>query len=122
MQGGGPLTDDNGFPDQGAVLVRSRQASDLLGATKMDRPEWIAIDQDARTLYGTLTNNTRRGMPGRPDVDAANPRDDNLEVPNLHKDPADPRRYSNWLDFRPDGRSRSATVAIRKADGGVVGT
>jgi len=257
VQGQGPLTDDNGFPDQGAVLIRSRQASDLLGATKMDRPEWIAIDHDARTVYCTLTNNTRRGMPGRPAVDAANPRanntmghiiqwtedddfdattfrwthlllagdpanerpeargnirgdsfacpdgltvdargvlwiqtditsdekgrgefqrlgnnqmlacdpatgevrrfltgpvgceitglaltpdgrtmfvniqhpgepltprQDNLEVPNLHSDPADPRKYSNWPDFRPDGRPRSATVAIRKLDGGPIGT
>jgi secreted PhoX family phosphatase len=23
----------------------------ILGATKMDRPEWIAIDQGARTVY-----------------------------------------------------------------------
>jgi secreted PhoX family phosphatase len=27
------------------VLVKARQASDLLGATKMDRPEWLAIDE-----------------------------------------------------------------------------
>jgi uncharacterized protein len=59
------------------VLIKSRQASDLLGATKMDRPEWIAIDQDARTVYCTLTNNSRRGMPDRPAVDAANPRASN---------------------------------------------
>ncbi len=77
VQGQGPLTADNGFPDQATVLIRSRQASDLLGATKMDRPEWIAIDQDARTVYCTLTNNSRRGMPNRPAVDAANPRANN---------------------------------------------
>ncbi|NBO88915.1 MAG: twin-arginine translocation pathway signal, partial [Betaproteobacteria bacterium] len=29
---------------------------------------------------------------------------------------------SNWPDFRADGRPRSATLAIRKLDGGVVGT
>jgi uncharacterized protein len=56
--------------------------------------------------------------PGEP----LTPREDNLEVPNLHNDPADPTRYSNWPDFRPDGRPRSATVAIRKADGGPVVT
>ena len=257
VQGQGPLTADHGFPDQGAVLIKSRQASDRLGATKMDRPEWIAIDQDARTVYCTLTNNSRRGVPNRPTVDAANPRasntmghiiqwtedsdfdastfrwkhlllagdpvnerpeargnirgdifacpdgltldargvlwiqtdissddtnrgemqrlgnnqmlacdpatgevrrfltgpvgceitgialtpdgrtmfvniqhpgepltprDDGLEVPNLHSDPADPTRYSNWPDFKPGGRPRSATVAIRKVDGGSIGT
>jgi secreted PhoX family phosphatase len=29
---------------------------------------------------------------------------------------------SNWPDFAPDGRPRSATVVIRKKDGGVIGT
>ena len=32
-----------------------------------------------------------------------------------------PRRYSNWPDFQPDGRPRSATVAVRRNDGGVIG-
>ena len=66
-----------GFKDQGDVLIRSRQASDLLGATKMDRPEWIAVDPLSSHVYCTLTNNSRRGMPGRPGVDAANPRANN---------------------------------------------
>ncbi|HWS75470.1 MAG TPA: alkaline phosphatase PhoX, partial [Quisquiliibacterium sp.] len=37
-------------------------------------------------------------------------------------DPRDPRRVSNWPDFRPDGRPRSATLAVRRIDGGVIGT
>ena len=37
-------------------------------------------------------------------------------------DPKDPRKVSNWPDFNPQGRPRSATVAIRKDDGGVIGT
>jgi len=74
------LTADDGFPDQGAVLIRSRQASDRLGATKMDRPEWLAIDQAACTVYCTLTNNGRRGRSNHPAVDAANPRANNTMV------------------------------------------
>jgi secreted PhoX family phosphatase len=36
--------------------------------------------------------------------------------------PANPRAVSNWPDFDPDGRPRSATVVIRKRDGGVIGS
>jgi len=78
VHGQGPLTAANGFADQGAVLIRSRQASDLLGATKMDRPEWLAIDPARRELYCTLTNNSQRGAKDRPGVDAANPRANNV--------------------------------------------
>lgn len=35
--------------------------------------------------------------------------------------PDDPRSVSNWPDFDPSGRPRSATVAIRRIDGGIVG-
>jgi secreted PhoX family phosphatase len=33
-----------------------------------------------------------------------------------------PREVSNWPDFDPQGRPRSATVVIRRKDGGVIGT
>jgi secreted PhoX family phosphatase len=78
VQGQGPLTAANGFADAGEVLIRSRQASDLLGATKMDRPEWIAIDPANGEIYCTLTNNSTRGTPNNPAVDAANPRANNV--------------------------------------------
>ncbi len=78
VHGHGPLTPAAGFADQGAVLVRTRQAADMLGATRMDRPEWMAIDQARRTVYCTLTNNSARGAPGQPGVDAANPRAHNV--------------------------------------------
>jgi secreted PhoX family phosphatase len=43
------------------------------------------------------------------------------EAPRGRNDPADPRRHGNWPDFRPDGRPRSATVVVRRRDGGVIG-
>ncbi|MEY4414522.1 MAG: hypothetical protein RIQ53_1815 [Pseudomonadota bacterium] len=246
VHGQGPLTAANGFADQGEVLIKSRQASDLLGATKMDRPEWIDVDAQG-WVYCTLTNNSNRGGKDQPGLDAANPRANNTmgaiirwkddgdhdglslawnhfvlagdpantrpeaqgnvkgdafgcpdglwtdargvlwiqtdmstsamgkgdlarlghnqmlaadvrtgeirrflvgpagceitgatgtpdgrtmfiniqhpgESPSELSDPANPRRISNWPDQRADGRPRSATVVIRKADGGVIGT
>lgn len=74
VHGQGPLTADNGFADQGEVVVRTREASDRLGGTKMDRPEWTAVDARSGAVYVTLTNNAARGKPGQPGADAANPR------------------------------------------------
>ncbi|MCZ8254030.1 MAG: PhoX family phosphatase [Hylemonella sp.] len=244
--GQGPLTAANGFADQGDVLIRSRQASDALGATKMDRPEWIDVDQNG-WVYCTLTNNSNRGAGASPGTDAANPRAGNSmghiirwqedgdfdstrmrwnhfvlagdpantraeargnvqgdmfacpdglwtdargllwiqtdmstsamgkgdlarmgnnmmlaadpatgeirrfltgprgceitgatatpdgrtmfiniqhpgESPSERSDPADPGRYSTWPSGQPGARPRSATVVIRKRDGGVIGT
>lgn len=247
VHGQGPLTAANGFADQGEVLIKARQASDLLGGTRMDRPEWLTIDTASRWVYCTLTNNSQRGEAGKPGVDAANPRDNNSmgqiirwredgdhdgqhfewnhlllagdranaraeargnvrgdifgcpdglgfgpngllwiqtdahasqmykgeferignnqmlacdtttgevrrfltgpkncevtgiaftpdgkslfisiqhpgETPSDRSDPMDPQRFSSWPDHLPDGRPRSATVVIRKRDGGVIGS
>ncbi|MEO8805938.1 MAG: PhoX family phosphatase [Burkholderiaceae bacterium] len=78
VHGQGPLTAANGFADQGEVLIKARQASDALGATKMDRPEWLAIDQQSGEVFCTLTNNSARGAKDQPGVDAANPRANNV--------------------------------------------
>ena len=229
------------------MLIKTRQAADLLGATKMDRAEWLAIEPGTRWVYCSLTNNRERGQQGFPGPDAANPRSNNTmgqlirwkeegdfsgerfewnhlllagdpaaerpeargnirgdifaspdtiafddrgvlwigsdvgssvlgkgemaafgnnqllacnpvtgavrrfltgpvgceltgatwtpdgrtlfvniqhpgESPNEKSDPDNPRRYSNWPDFHPEGRPRSATLVIRRNDGGIIGT
>lgn len=71
------LTTADGFDSQAEVLIRTRQAGDAVGATKMDRPEWAAVNPKDKSVYCTLTNNSARGAKGRPDVDAANPRANN---------------------------------------------
>ena len=69
------LTPENGFKNQADVLVNTRLAGDTVGATKMDRPEWGAIDPNTQEVYFTLTNNNRREEGQQ---DAANPRSNNL--------------------------------------------
>ena len=63
-----------GFADQAAVLVHARLAADIVGATPMDRPEWIAVHPHTGEVFASMTNNTQRGVPGHAPTDAANPR------------------------------------------------
>jgi secreted PhoX family phosphatase len=59
------------FQDQADVLVNTRLAADVVGATKMDRPEWGTAHPQTREIYMTLTNNTQRT---EDQTDAVNPR------------------------------------------------
>ena len=61
------------FSSQGEILVFTRIAARLVGATPMDRPEWITT-QPNQDVYCTLTNNSSRTSPN-----AANP-----SAPNYH--------------------------------------
>ena len=248
VHGRNGLTEANGFDSQAAVVMYARAAGDVVGATKMDRPEWIERHPRTGDMFVTLTNNVGRGRQGAEGANPANPRAPNpfghimrwtedggdhaatrfrwetfilagdpnhsnpavrgnikgdlfaspdglfidgrglmwvqtdvsptvllkddyaiygnnqmLAIdPNTREarrfltgprgceltggcmtpdgrtlflniqhpgevgaggiDPTNPRRLSNWPDFRPDGRPRSATVAVRREDGGVVGT
>lgn len=64
----------HGFASQAEVLVLARLAADRVGATPLDRPEWIAVHPHSGEVFASLTNNTQRGTPGHPATDGANPR------------------------------------------------
>jgi secreted PhoX family phosphatase len=90
VHGQNGLTAANGFADQAEVMIKARQAADRLGATMMDRPEWVAANRTkSGEVFVACTNNNRRGTTtasvnnvngsttagsGRPPVDEANPR------------------------------------------------
>lgn len=66
-----------GFNDPAEMYIHTRIAADAVGATKMDRPEWVDVHPTTGELYITMTNNSsRRVAPtgSQTLVDAANPR------------------------------------------------
>lgn len=68
------LTKQNGFADQGEVLVKTRLAATQVGATTMDRPEWVAVHPNKSTVFCSLTNNKNRGKKENQPVGGPNPR------------------------------------------------
>ena len=85
------LQADANFANQAAVLVHARMAADAVGATKMDRPEWVAVHPQTGEVYVTLTNNTSRTTAG-----AANPRTKNI--------------YGQIVRWREKGADAAATT------------
>jgi secreted PhoX family phosphatase len=72
------LTAEAGFKDQAEILVNTRLAATVVGATTMDRPEWVAVHPTQAQVYVTLTNNSDRGAKPNQAVNGPNPRAKNV--------------------------------------------
>lgn len=112
------------FGSQAEVLIRTREAADLLGATKMDRPEDFQRDPATGRVYLALTNNTRRGTEGQPGPDAANPRPENayghiIELTEVNADPGELR--FTWEIFILAGPVGDPTRKFGDVDPATVG-
>jgi uncharacterized protein len=81
------------------VAVNTRRAASAVGATTMDRPEWVASHPDKAEVYCALTKNQARGggqnAGGDPmTIGGPNPREDN--------------RYGQIVRWWPDGSDHAA--------------
>jgi secreted PhoX family phosphatase len=116
VHGQNGLTRENGFADQADILIRTRQAADRAGATKMDRPEWGAVHPKTLEVYMTMTNNSQRGAANRPGVDAANPRANNVygHIIRWREQDRDPRATRfQWDIFAQAGDPQATDPAQR---------
>lgn len=87
-----PLTPETTGMSLPELLVFARMAGSKVGATTMDRPEWISAHPNRAEAYCALTNNSKRGdkMP----TNAANPREAN--------------EYGQIVRWRPEGGDHGA--------------
>jgi len=100
IQGQGPLTPANGFRDQGDVMINTRLAATLVGATRMDRPEDVEVNPKTGKVYAMLTNNEDR-----------KPADAGRYHPVGHTNAANPRPYNMWghiVEMTPPGGDHTA--------------
>lgn len=81
VAGEGPLTAEAGFASQADVVLATRAAADLVGATPMDAPEGFIVHPKTGKLYVAMTENEDRlpkgGGEAREQVNDANPRSPN---------------------------------------------
>lgn len=127
VHGENGLTAEHGFASQAEVLVNARAAADRVGATPMDRPEWVAVHPQSREVYVSLTNNDGRG--DRQPLDAANPRRENLhgQILRWNEQDGDPAaREFRWELFllageQPGARDREGREVPAHLTGSIHG-
>lgn len=81
------------------ILVYSRVAGSKVGATTMDRPEWISVNPVKPEAYCALTNNTRRGVKPNAGGD---------ETPVGGPNPREKNQYGQIVRWYPEGGDHAA--------------
>ncbi|HDZ52477.1 hypothetical protein LCGC14_0833450 [marine sediment metagenome] len=94
-----PLTPETTGMDITEMLVFARMAGSKVGATTMDRPEWIAANPLRVEAYCALTNNKNRGVKPNAGGD---------ETPVGGPNPRETNKFGQIVRWRPTGEDHGA--------------
>ncbi|NOD75354.1 MULTISPECIES: PhoX family phosphatase [unclassified Ruegeria] len=89
-----------GLASQAEISIHTRQAGSAVGATTMDRPEWVAANPNVAEVYCCLTNNKNRGVKPNAGGD-----DTSVNGPN----PREANNYGQIVRWRPEGGDHTAS-------------
>ncbi|MEM9523500.1 MAG: PhoX family phosphatase [Pseudomonadota bacterium] len=90
------------------IAIHTRTAGSAVGATTMDRPEWIAVNSRAVEGYCCLTNNSRRGATNSDGSIRTNAGGDPMTVNAVN--PREVNRYGQIVRWRPHGDNHAANT------------
>ncbi|WP_310618913.1 PhoX family protein [Flexibacterium corallicola] len=88
-----------GMSSDAEICIRTRQAASSVGATTMDRPEWVAAHPERAEVYCALTNNKNRGILTNAGGD---------ETPVGGPNPRQANMYGQIVRWMPDGDDHTA--------------
>ncbi|GHB44764.1 transcriptional initiation protein Tat [Pseudovibrio japonicus] len=93
------LTPETTGMSEAEILIFSRMAGSAVGATTMDRPEWVSANPKAVEAYCCLTNNKNRGVKPNAGGD-----DTSVNGPN----PRETNKYGQIVRWRPHNKDHAA--------------
>ncbi len=88
-----------GMASAAEVAIHTRQAASAVGATTMDRPEWISVNPLKPEAYCCLTNNKNRGVKTNAGGDA---------TPVGGPNPRAENHYGQIVRWQPEGDDHTA--------------
>ncbi|OWU83292.1 transcriptional initiation protein Tat [Oceanicola sp. 22II-s10i] len=94
-----PLTPEATGMTAPEIAIHTRQAGSAVGATTMDRPEWVAVNPARVEAFVALTNNKNRGVKPNAGGD---------ETPVNGPNPREKNDYGQILRIVPDAEDHSA--------------
>lgn len=91
--------DTTGMADMAEICIHTRLAASAVGATTMDRPEWVSANPHSPEIYCALTNNKNRGIKPNAGGD---------QTPVGGPNPREANKFGQIVRWRPNGGDHTA--------------